>query len=581
MIKKLFFIAFILISVSIFAQTPILKNFRIFDNEPSKVYFDADKDITSLTQQGFIISGKTISAINKSEKSFTVSTPFTFWDNNTIRLENGNGTIRDFTLQYIENNISEPKAIGKVYYVSLNGDDKNDGLSEGKAFRTISKATKEVKPGSTIMIKAGNYGNDKVSFKKSGTLNNPIKIIGYKNTIGDLDGEMYFKYAKGKPLDPSEMPLLKGNGGNGISISSNYIIVKNIQVQNFEYNFRITKSIGVIIDNCITHVSGRSSYKIESASDCRITNSISVNADTESIKLVANNSLIDNCKVYADTNDGRKRTDYYYTVRGLNNVLRNSMANNVEDGTHSGHGLSVKSVGIPTEYNLIENCDVYDVNFPIESRQDEVKFNIFRNIRTHSTYTSRGNGGSILCSNGSSFNRFENITIKNGLAGIRFSVSNEDPSAKTMSHDNTFINCIFNGNVYGIYATEDTGGQNRQAYNNKVVNCTFYNNDYMFGIETDDVRNNEIVNSNIVNTKTGEKKGSTTGFTYSYSNFFNNKNFNTPSGNNNVSLDPKFVNVSSDNFRLKSDSPIIDKGKKIDYINSDFDGIARPQGGWN
>jgi hypothetical protein len=98
MIKKLLLLTFILLSLSVLAQTPILKNFRIEDSTPSRVYFDVDKDITGLTKQGFIISGKTISSIDINGKFFTVSTPFTFWDNNTIRLEGGNGTVHDFTL---------------------------------------------------------------------------------------------------------------------------------------------------------------------------------------------------------------------------------------------------------------------------------------------------------------------------------------------------------------------------------------------------------------------------------------------------------------------------------------------------
>ena len=42
MIKKLLFVAFILISVKLFAETPKLSNFRIEDSQKTRVYFDSN-----------------------------------------------------------------------------------------------------------------------------------------------------------------------------------------------------------------------------------------------------------------------------------------------------------------------------------------------------------------------------------------------------------------------------------------------------------------------------------------------------------------------------------------------------------
>lgn len=42
--------------------------------------------------------------------------------------------------------------------------------------------------------------------------------------------------------------------------------------------------------------------------------------------------------------------------------------------------------------------------------------------------------------------------------------------------------------------------------------------------------------------------------------------------------DPKFINESSYDFHLKSDSPAINKGSSINAPSTDFDGIIRPQG---
>ncbi len=136
MIKKLFFITFILLSVYIFpanAKTPpILSNFRIETSNSNRVYFDSSESITGSSTQGFIISGKTINGISinsgaTSGHFFTVSSPFTFWDNNTIRYSSGSNihnasttNLYPFDLQYIENNLKEPKA-STNRYVSLSG----------------------------------------------------------------------------------------------------------------------------------------------------------------------------------------------------------------------------------------------------------------------------------------------------------------------------------------------------------------------------------------------------------------------------------------------------------------------------
>ena len=48
------------------------------------------------------------------------------------------------------------------YFVSTSGNNKNNGKSETKAWRTISYAASKVSSGDIVWIKAGNYGNENV-----------------------------------------------------------------------------------------------------------------------------------------------------------------------------------------------------------------------------------------------------------------------------------------------------------------------------------------------------------------------------------------------------------------------------------
>ena len=124
-------VVFVLVfGLNVYSQTAVLKNFRIEDSNKNRVYFDSSEPISGSGTSGFYISGKTISGVNivsgsTSGHYFSVSSPFTFWDNNTIRYEGGSGLqsengkkLNEFTLQYVKNNIPEPTSTGSTYYVS-------------------------------------------------------------------------------------------------------------------------------------------------------------------------------------------------------------------------------------------------------------------------------------------------------------------------------------------------------------------------------------------------------------------------------------------------------------------------------
>ena len=64
-----------------------------------------------------------------------------------------------------------------VYFLSMNGDDENNGLSVKQAFRTFKKAVSNLKAGNTLYLLPGVYQGG-VLLKSSGTKDNPIIIRG-------------------------------------------------------------------------------------------------------------------------------------------------------------------------------------------------------------------------------------------------------------------------------------------------------------------------------------------------------------------------------------------------------------------
>ena len=92
---------------------------------------------------------------------------------NTIYATNTN--IKQLTQEKIENikntkNTDVTERNGQIYYVSQNGDDSNDGLSEEKAWKTLSKINdafnkKIISNGDTILLKRGEEFRGNINVK--------------------------------------------------------------------------------------------------------------------------------------------------------------------------------------------------------------------------------------------------------------------------------------------------------------------------------------------------------------------------------------------------------------------------------
>jgi len=229
------------LSGSVEEGTPVLANFHIDNDTPTHVEFDSSADATGLTTTGIVVSGKTVSSVtldgDKLGGYFTVSTPFTFWDNNTIRLgevtdtSHSQSVLYNFTLEYIVNNISEPDS-PTIRYAVANGLGTQDGLTEANAW-SYAEAFANATSGMTVWMKAGEELTAGIStpYGRNGLIDSPIKFIGYKSTIGDISTNYWDM--NDTNWSSSEMPTLKGNGATyTLILRSPYCIIRNFQVYN-------------------------------------------------------------------------------------------------------------------------------------------------------------------------------------------------------------------------------------------------------------------------------------------------------------------------------------------------------------
>jgi parallel beta-helix repeat protein len=119
------------------------------------------------------------------------------------------------------------------------------------------------------------------------------------------------------------------------------------------------------------------------------------------------------------------------------------------------------------------------------------------------------------------------------------------------------VNNILRNNIFTKAAK---GGVTLYAYNNKIYNNVFYDNTY--GLETRFSGN--IIRNNIAYGNTIQNLAD-----YGSGNTFSH---------NLVNSNPKFVNTAAGDFRLRSDSPAIDRGMALSEVPKDYAGVLRPQG---
>lgn len=133
---------------------------------------------------------------------------------------------------------ADTKTTGKTYYVStIDGSDRNDGLSEDKAFYSLQKINEiELEPGDKVLLEADSvFTNGFLHIKGSGSEEAPIIIDKYgegNNPRIDTNGQGIWYQDYGKKLDN---PSHKNKGYVSSSIllyDVEYINIKNLEITN-------------------------------------------------------------------------------------------------------------------------------------------------------------------------------------------------------------------------------------------------------------------------------------------------------------------------------------------------------------
>lgn len=117
-----------------------------------------------------------------------------------------------FTGTYATTNINPTNINNTTIYVSLDGDDNNDGLTEATSKRTIQNAVWSVKEGGTVHVKHGIY-QENIDIGKN------VKLIGENKENTIVDGRQIDHCIKIHSVVTIEKITIQ-NGGPGIYIES-------------------------------------------------------------------------------------------------------------------------------------------------------------------------------------------------------------------------------------------------------------------------------------------------------------------------------------------------------------------------
>ena len=472
------------------------------------------------------------------------------------------------------------------YYVTLTGNDSNDGLTEETAWRTIGFAASSaspVSPGDTVFIKAGDYGRDDIFVDKNySPIDARISFIGYQNTPGDITS-LDFTY--GDDVSAFMMPLINPgdrNTGEGINISDSYSITfKNIQLTNSLAGISIWNSnsidSNVVLENIFLKDIGweySTGITLKEATGNTIKNCLIVNVTGAGMDLWGDNNLVENCNIYSNESqqvpDGSFTSmDYYIVLKGNNNTVSNCYGERDGDLEDVGHGFEIKESG---ENNLFVDCTVKNMIAGCFSvRWSGVQNNEFRNCKAIGGISD--DVSAFMIREGASNNVFNSCVSENCQAGVRFILAGED--ADYCGEHNIFNNCIFR-NAKWVVDLNPYYYNSAPVDDNILANCTIDNSDYLFNCDRPNA-GNQFINCIIIGVDDFLTGDDSSTFEYLYCDFYNN-GFSTPTGIGNISTDPEFTNGILGDYHLSSGSLCIDAGTATNAPTGDFEGTSRPQG---
>ncbi len=138
------------------------------------------------------------------------------------------------------------------YYVSLSGNDSNNGIAQASAFKTFSKAVSSLSPGDTLYIAGGIYTSPLI-INKSGTSENHIRvkpISGQNVTVNSTDNRTIS--VTGNYIELSGIKSMNG-GWTCLDLHGSNLVVDSVEVTGCQSHSIIAFGKNVVVKNSTVH----------------------------------------------------------------------------------------------------------------------------------------------------------------------------------------------------------------------------------------------------------------------------------------------------------------------------------------
>lgn len=469
----------------------------------------------------------------------------------------------------------------KTYYVAEDGNDENDGSKEAP-LKTINNALDLAKAGDTILLRGGVY-NQKVTFPKSGLLNQWITLKSYPGERAKIDGTN-----------------LTATGWAALVTLKDIrcVSIEDIDICNFQNTAPNADPEGIYINGESRHIriKGCKIYNIKSVSpgfnndDWRSAHAILVIGDSNT---PISDLIVEGCEIY-DIHSGTSET--FSLVGNIDGfIVRNNIIRDVENiGLIVAGGDNLRPEMNP-EINYARNGVI----------SDNVVYNCSHTNSPEVWGPDRyGAIGIYVCGGGKTI--IERNIVYNCDRAIGLVSESDILATKDCIVRNNFV---YNNYRTGIYMGDYLNYTNGGTDNCQIVNNTLlFNNSVRgaFGEVEGEIRltkncTNILVKNNIIYGGTDDvfiHKYTTTGknnvIDYNhyyttgvakwiwndveYTDFEAWKNACNGDTNSSNGVDPQLENISEPNLHIKSSSPARNTGLVIsEEINgqTDIDGNPR------
>jgi len=415
-----------------------------------------------------------------------------------------------------------------TYYVdkasgddSLSGECANLSGDDCGPWKTIGKANKILTAGDTVFLKAGTY-QETIAPDRSGSAGEYITFTNYNN----------------------DKVVITGVENGAVLNYRSYIILDGLTIKNIagRWVYMEPDSTHNVIQNCEFDQAGSyQGLRMRNGADYnKILNNTFAGAcgpdDTISIFGGSYNLIEGNYFFYSSHQAIDIQSRYTTTIKNIirNNIFQNKYHSNI-------------SFYPSADYTFVESNTFLDGG-------EEYK----NNTCASETYSNRINHNGIQLGSAYCIIR-KNVFINNG-SGVSISTK----TAETQEgKDNRIYNNTFNKNYAGIYSNDTD-----PVYDNIIKNNILYGNRTyeVYRFLTGSPNDNYFTNNNITGAPTTISwNGSSRTISYMETNY-------ESQWDNNIAIDPQFVDESGRDLHLKSTSPMIDTGVWLTTITASGNG---------